>query len=88
MKNFCPVKSPLICGSWELLYTSKSSFDIRNPLGRRVDGSKPGIEGFFGAIFGEDSAATKAMTGTNSQVLPSMALSSVYDRALTFQNFR
>lgn len=25
--------SPLICGSWELLYTSKSQFDIRNPLG-------------------------------------------------------
>ena len=49
------ISSPLISGSWELLYTSKSSFDIRNPLGKRVDGSKPGIEGFFGAIFGEDS---------------------------------
>lgn len=57
-----PVQSPLITGSWELLYTSKSAFDIRNPLGKRVDGSKPGIEGFFGAIFGEDSAATKVMT--------------------------
>ena len=28
-----PITSPLILGSWELLYTSKSSFDIRNPLG-------------------------------------------------------
>ena len=44
----------VLCRSWELLYTSKSAFDIRNPLGKRVDGSKPGIEGFFGAIFGED----------------------------------
>ena len=56
--GFTPVREPftdLYCvGPWELLYTSKSAFDIRNPLGKRVDGSKPGIEGFFGAIFGED----------------------------------
>lgn len=61
-----PISSPLISGSWELLYTSKSNFDIRNPLGKRVDGSKPGIEGFFGALFGEDSEATKALSAAAS----------------------
>jgi len=34
--------------------------------GKRVDGSKPGIEGFFGTIFGEDSKATKALTDATS----------------------
>ena len=61
-----PVSSPLICSSWELLYTSKSKFDIRNPLGKRVDGSKPGIEGLFGALFGEDSKTAKALTDAAS----------------------
>jgi hypothetical protein len=61
-----PVASPLISGSWELLYTSKSAFDVRNPLGKRVDGSKPGLEGFFGAIFGGESEATKALTDAAS----------------------
>lgn len=44
-------------GEWSLIYTSKSRFDPRNPLGSRVDGTKPGIEGFFAAIFGVRSAA-------------------------------
>lgn len=39
-------------GDWNLLYTSKSKFDPRNPLGSRVDGTAPGIEGFFTALFG------------------------------------
>lgn len=34
-------------GDWTLLYTSKSTFDAANPLGRRVDGSTPGLEGFL-----------------------------------------
>ena len=34
-------------GDWKLLYTSKSSFDRANPLGRRVDGSTPGLEGLL-----------------------------------------
>jgi hypothetical protein len=47
-----PVDSALIEGEWRLLYTSKSAFDARNPLGARVDGSSPGLEGLFRAIFG------------------------------------
>ena len=35
-------------------------------VGKRVDGSKPGIEGFFGAIFGDDSKATQVLTNAAS----------------------
>lgn len=48
-----PATRPEIQGTWKLLYTSKSSFDIKNPLGSRVDGTAPGIEGFFTSIFGD-----------------------------------
>jgi len=51
-----PALRPEIEGTWRLLYTSKSSFDLKNPLGKRLDGTKPGLEGFFSAIFGEDAA--------------------------------
>ena len=34
-------------GRWRLLYTTKSAFDARNPLGRRVDGTAPGLEALF-----------------------------------------
>lgn len=52
-------QSPLIQGQWELLYTSKSKFDITNPLGRRVDGSTPGLEAAIPTItslFGDAAA--------------------------------
>lgn len=45
-----PVENKLIEGEWELLYPS---WDAHKPLGRRSDGSTPGIEGFFRALFGE-----------------------------------
>ena len=35
-----------------LLHTSKSTFDPRNPLGRREDGTAPGLEGAFAALSG------------------------------------
>jgi len=47
-----PALSPLIEGEWVLLHTSKSTFDARNPLGRREDGSSPGLEGAFAALSG------------------------------------
>jgi hypothetical protein len=50
-----PVSDPRINGCWRLRFTSKSKFDISNPLGSRVDGTKPGLEGLFGS-----SAATEA----------------------------
>jgi len=47
-----PALSPLIEGEWVLLHTSKSTFDARNPLGRRADGTSPGLEGAFAALSG------------------------------------
>lgn len=45
-----PALSPLIEGDWVLLQTSSSDFDLRNPLGRRLDGSAPGLEGAIAAL--------------------------------------
>lgn len=47
-----PALSPAIEGEWRLLHTSSSSFDPRNPLGRRVDGATPGLEGAIAAVTG------------------------------------
>ena len=66
-----PATRPEIQGTWRLLYTSKSEFDIKNPLGSRVDGTAPGIEGFFASIFGDETggkmtAAAAAATNASS----------------------
>jgi hypothetical protein len=55
-----PASRPEIEGTWRLLYTSKSPFDARNPLGKRVDGTKPGLEGLFATLFGDEAAKTMA----------------------------
>ena len=55
-----PASRPEIEGTWRLLYTSKSRFDARNPLGSRVDGTKPGLEGLFAGLFGDEAAKTMA----------------------------
>ena len=47
-------------GDWRLLYTSKSAFDASNPLGKRVDGTAPGVEGAFDALFGGSGAAASS----------------------------
>ena len=54
-------------GDWLLLYTSKSDFDPRSPLGRRTDGSAPGLEGAFeqltgGAVQASASPIQRAVT--------------------------
>ena len=66
-------------GTWRLLYTSKSKFDPSNPLGSRVDGSKPGLEGLFASLFGDQAA--KALSETTSQI--SEASSSPIQRTVT-----
>ena len=50
-----PALSPLIEGDWTLLQTSSSDFDLRNPLGRRADGTSPGLEGAIAAITGGEA---------------------------------
>lgn len=83
-----PATRPEIRGTWRLLYTSKSDFDARNPLGARVDGTAPGVEGFFAAIFGREAGARMAqgMGGggaTASASSISQASSSPIQRAVT-----
>jgi hypothetical protein len=41
------------------VFTSKSKFDITNPLGSRVDGSTPGVEGVF-RLFGAPQGPVSA----------------------------
>lgn len=38
---------PKIDGEWTLIYSTKSQFDPRNPLGSRVDGTAPLFEGIL-----------------------------------------
>jgi len=58
------VGDPRINGIWRLRFTSKSKFDIRNPLGSRVDGSKPGLEALFagGSAAPSSSPIQRAVT--------------------------
>ena len=55
-----PARSPLIEAEWTLVHTSRSSFDARNPLGRRVDGSTPGLEGWIAGVTGGDESAASS----------------------------
>ena len=61
-----PALSPDIEGEWELLFTSRSSFDPLNPLGARVDGSRPGLEGLIPSILRPLNSAAKAVTQASS----------------------
>ena len=75
-----PALQPEIEGTWRLLYTSKSNFDLKNPLGSRVDGSKPGLEGLFASLFGDENA--KQMT-EGAESIPQAASSSPIQRTVT-----
>lgn len=62
-----PARSPLIEGTWKLLYTSKSKFDIRAPLGARVEGDKPGLESLFGGSqLASSSPVQRSVTGNDA----------------------
>ena len=78
-----PASRPEIEGTWRLLYTSKSRFDARNPLGARVDGAKPGLEGLFAGLFGDDAAKEFAVNADPSRASSSNASSSPIQRSVT-----
>mmetsp|Transcript_15217 Transcript_15217/g.46145 ORF Transcript_15217/g.46145 Transcript_15217/m.46145 type:complete len:243 (+) Transcript_15217:31-759(+) len=46
-----------LTGRWTLLYATKSRFDARSPLGRRVDGTAPGFEALFASEQAEASSS-------------------------------
>jgi hypothetical protein len=75
-----PASRPEIEGTWRLLYTSKSRFDARNPLGKRVDGAKPGLEGLFAGLFGDEAAKEFAV---NADPVAFDASSSPIQRSVT-----
>jgi hypothetical protein len=75
-----PASRPEIEGTWRLLYTSKSRFDARNPLGKRVDGAKPGLEGLFAGLFGDEAAKEFAV---NADPVAIDASSSPIQRGVT-----
>lgn len=55
-----PVDNEAISGEWELVYTSKSDFNLAAALGSRVDGTSPGLENIFRQFFGGGTAPSEA----------------------------
>lgn len=74
-----PALSPRIEGEWKLVHITSSGFDPRNPLGRRVDGSSPGIEGFVAALTGGLSVTTASSSPIQRAVTAAFSVSqSIY----------
>ena len=55
-----PIDWSLLPGDWRLVFTSASDFDPANPLGRRADGTAPGLEGAFAALTGGGGAPSSS----------------------------
>eukprot|EP00929_Paragymnodinium_shiwhaense_P007022 TRINITY_DN110982_c0_g1_i1.p1 TRINITY_DN110982_c0_g1~~TRINITY_DN110982_c0_g1_i1.p1 ORF type:complete len:576 (+),score=94.46 TRINITY_DN110982_c0_g1_i1:59-1729(+) len=49
-----------LLGAWDLVWVSTSKFDFGAPLGRRVDGTSPGLEGMFPAAAAGEEASVPA----------------------------
>jgi len=58
----------LLIGKWKLLYTTKSKFDLSNPLGRRDDGTTPGLENIFPVLFGGGSSGSGSSSSSSSPI--------------------
>jgi len=69
-----PALSPRVDGQWKLLHISSSSFDIRNPLGRRIDGSLPGVEGWIAKLTGGGEAASASSSPIQRAVTGAFAV--------------
>ena len=74
-----PALSSRIEGNWKLLHITSSDFDVRNPLGRRVDGTSPGVEGFFAAVTGGEAVTTASSSPIQRAVTSAFSVSqSIY----------
>ena len=62
-----------LIGEWKLLYTTKSTFDLTNPFGKREDGTTPGLEQVFPVLFrggrnsrdGDDGAGSTSSSSSS-----------------------
>jgi len=72
----------LLIGKWKLLYTTKSKFDLSNPLGRRDDGTTPGLENIFPVLFGGGSSDS----GSSSSSSPIQRLVTNLEGITIYQN--
>ena len=65
-----------LIGEWKLLYTTKSTFDRTNPLGKREDGTTPGLEQLFPIVFrggsnsrdGDDGDGSSSTSSSSSPI--------------------
>jgi len=59
----------VVAGKWDLRFSSSSKFDLEYPLGRRVDGSAPGLEAVIPAVTGlvaqEESSKADAASSSS-----------------------
>ena len=69
------VEATVLEDNWKLLYTSSSSFDFRNPLGKRADGSAPGLERIFRTIFGDGDDTGGGFVAASSSPIQRSVLS-------------
>jgi len=76
----------LLIGKWKLLYTTKSKFDLSNPLGRRDDGTTPGLENIFPVLFGGGSSDNGSGSGSSSSSSPIQRLFTNLEGITIYQN--
>ena len=69
--------APLV-GNWELLYTTKSDFDLANPLGKRSDGTAPGLEQFFAVLNGDRATSADASSSPIQRLVTGLESVKIY----------
>ena len=72
-----------LIGEWKLLYTTKSTFDLTNPLGKREDGTTPGLEQVFPVLFRGGRNSRDGDDGDGSSTSSSSSSSSPIQRLVT-----
>mmetsp|Transcript_5962 Transcript_5962/g.12483 ORF Transcript_5962/g.12483 Transcript_5962/m.12483 type:complete len:249 (+) Transcript_5962:49-795(+) len=73
-----PAPSAPLIGNWELLYTTKSDFDIANPLGKRSDGTAPGLEQIFTALGGDRATGAGASSSPIQRLVTGLESVRIY----------
>ena len=61
-------------GTWTLKFSTKSAFDATAPLGRRADGTAPGIEAVFAGLFPASDSVGERGDGASSSPIQRLVL--------------